>query len=169
MISVNCEIFQQITSTSSIRATSLQTKSNSCVVFMYSLSMEVCHFLGMIVFAGFVMYSMYWLLYAFHLYMKVAHPDYSMLLDSWHRTKKFYYFEIGFFTLIGTLPYLILASLSEFQIVQFPPLFCALSAEGNFYGIVLPTIVINCTTLIILLLVLYHIHMVSRLTEVIVL
>ena len=136
---------------------------------MYSLFMEVCHLLGLIVFAGFVMYSMYWLLYAFHLYMKVAHPDYAMLLDSWHRTKKFYYFEIGFFTLIGTLPYVILASLSEFQIVQFPPLFCALSAEGNFYGIVLPTIVINCTTLIILLLVLYHIHMVSRLTEVIVL
>ena len=112
------------------------------------------------------MYSIYWLLYAFHLYVKVAYPDYAMLLDSWHRTKKFYYFEIGFFTFIGTLPYLILASLSEFGIAYFPPFFCALSAEGNFYGIVLPTIVINCTTLIILLLVLYHVHMVSRLIEV---
>ena len=123
------------------------------------------HFTGMIVFAGFVMYSVYWLLYAFHLYMKVAHPDYSILFDSWHRTKRFYYFEIGFFTLIGTLPYLILASLSEFQIAQSPPVFCALSAEGNFYGIVFPTIVINCTTLIILLLVLYHVHMVSVTTS----
>ena len=107
------------------------------------------------------MYSVYWLLYAFHLYMKVAHPDYSMLFDSWHRTKKFYYLEVGFFTLTGTLPYIILAGLSEFRIVQFPPLFCALSGEGNFYGIVFPTIVINCTTVIILLLVLYHVHIVS--------
>ena len=127
------------------------------------------NFIGMIVFAGSVMYSTYWLLYAFHLYMKVAHPDYSMLFDSWHRTKKFYYFEIGFFTLIGTLPYLILASLSEFGLAYFPPSFCALSAEGNFYGIVLPTVIVNCTTLIILLLVLYHIHMVSRITGVTVL
>ena len=123
----------------------------------------------MIVFAGFVMNSVYWLLYAFHLYMKVAHPYYSILFDSWHRTKNFYYFEIGFFTLIGTLPYIVLASLSEFRIVNFPPLFCALSAEGNFYGIVLPTVVVNCTTLIILLLVLYHVHMVSGLIEVAVL
>ena len=107
------------------------------------------------------MYSVYWLLYAFHLYIKLAHPDYAIMFDSWHRTKKFYYIEIGCATLIGTLPYLILASLSEFQIVQFPPLFCALSAAGNFYGIVFPTIVVNCTTVIILLLVLYHVHMVS--------
>ena len=119
----------------------------------------------MIVFAGFVMYNVYWLLYAFHLYVKVAHSYYSILFDSWHRTKNFYYFEIGFFTLIGTLPYLILASFSEFQIVHFPPLFCALSTEGNFYGSAFPSIVVNCTTLIILLLVLYHVHMVSRLTE----
>lgn len=120
------------------------------------------HFIGIAVFAGFVMYSVYWLMYAFHLYMKVAHPDYSMLFDSWHRTKKFYYFEIGFFTIIGTLPYIILAGLSEFQIVQFPPLFCGLSAVGNFYGIVLPTIVVNCATVVILLLVLYHVHIVSN-------
>ena len=117
----------------------------------------------MIIFAGFVMYSVYWLLYAFHLYMKVAHPDYSMLFDNWHHTKKFYYFEIGFFTLIGTLPYLILASLSEFKISSFPPQHCTLSAEGNFYGFIFPTIAVNCTTLILLLLVLYHVHMVSEL------
>ena len=52
------------------------------------------------------MYSVYWLLYVFHLYMKVAQPQYSMLLDSWHRTKKIYYFEVGFFTIIGTVPYM---------------------------------------------------------------
>ena len=118
----------------------------------------------MIIFAGLVMYSVYWLLYAFHLYMKVAHPDYSILFDSWHHTKKFYYFEIVFFTLIGTLPYLILASLSEFRIGTLPPQFCGLSTEGTFYGLVFPTIVVNCTTLIILFLVLYHIHMVSKVT-----
>ena len=113
------------------------------------------------------MYSVYWLLYAFHLYMKVAHPYYSILFDVWHHTKKFYYFEIGFFTLIGTLPYLILASLSKFQISNFPPRYCTLSAKGNFYGIVFPTIAVNCTTLILLLLVLYHVHMVSGLFSIV--
>ena len=121
----------------------------------------------MAVFAGFVMYSVYWLLYAFHLYMKVAYPDYSMLFDSWHRTKKFYYWEVGFFTLIGTVPYIILAGMSEFHIAQSPPLYCALGAEQNFYGIIFPTIVINCTTVIILLLVLYHVHIVSEYTVVV--
>ena len=130
---------------------------------MYLLKSHL-NYIGFIVFAGFVMYSLYWLLYVFHIYLKVARPDYSMMLDSWHRTKKFYYFEIGCVTLIGTVPYIVLASLSEFQIVQFPPLYCALSAVGNFYGIVLPTIVVNCATLIILLLVLYHVHIVSDCT-----
>ena len=107
------------------------------------------------------MYSVFWLLYTFHLYLKVAQPEYSMLFDSLHRDKKFYYFEIGGITIIGTVPYIILASLSEYQIVQFPPKFCALSAVGNFYGIVLPTLIVNCATVIILLLILYHVHIVS--------
>ena len=111
---------------------------------------------------GFVMYSLYWLLYAFHLYIKVAQPRYSILFDRWHCSKKFYYFEVGFFTVIGMLPYIILAGLSEFQITEFPPLTCALGTEGTFYGFVLPTIVLNGTTVIILLLVLYHVHIVSE-------
>ena len=100
-------------------------------------------------------------MYAFHLYMKVAQPEYSVLFDSWHRTKKIYYLEVGCVTIIGTLPYIVLASLSKYQIVQYPPLFCALNAKGSFYGIVLPTVLVNCATLIILLLVLYHVHIVS--------
>ena len=112
-------------------------------------------------FAGFVMYSIYWLLYAFHLYVKVAQPKYSILFDRWHCSIKFYYFEIGLFTVIGMLPYIILAGLSEYQITELPPLSCALDAEGTFYGFVLPTVVLNCTTVIILLLVLHHVHIVS--------
>ena len=115
--------------------------------------------IGFIVYAGFVMYSVYWLLYAFHLYMKIAQPQYSKLFDSWHRTKKFYYFEIGCFTIIGTVPYIILAGLSKFRINQFPPQFCTLSAADNFYGLIFPTVVVNCITVIMLLLVLYHVHM----------
>ena len=115
----------------------------------------------MVTVAGFVMYSLFWLMYAFHLYMKIAQPQYSILLDSWNSTKKFYYFEVGFFTIIGTLPYIILAGLSEYKISQFPPLGCGCSAAGNFYGIVLPTLMVNCSTMIILLLVLYHVHIVS--------
>ena len=107
------------------------------------------------------MYSVFWLLYAFHLYLKVAQPEYSMLFDSLHRDKKFYYFEIGCVTTIGTVPYIVLASLSEYQIVQSPPQFCGLTPAGNFYGIVLPTLIVNCATLIILFLVLYHVHIVS--------
>ena len=107
------------------------------------------------------MYSIYWLLYAFHLLMEVARPEYSMLFDSWHRTKKLYYIEVGLVAIIGTVRYIVLAGQSEFQITQFPPLFCSLSAVGNFYEMVLPTIVANCATLVILLLMLYHVHIVS--------
>ena len=115
----------------------------------------------MVVFAGFVMYSLYWLLYAFHLYIKVAQPQNSMLLDSWHCTIKFYYLEVGFVTIIGTVPYIVVAGLSEFDIAQFPPQFCTISVEGNFYGIVFPTVLVNGATVIILLLVLHHVHIVS--------
>ena len=107
------------------------------------------------------MYSVFWLLYAFHLYLKVAQPKYSMQLDRLHHTKKFYYFEISCVLTIATVPYIVLASLSEFRIVDFPPKFCGLSSAGNFYGIVLPTIVVNCATVIILIVVLYNVHTVS--------
>ena len=124
---------------------------------MYHMSVHV----GFITFAGFVMYCVFWLLYAFHLYLKVAQPKYSMQLDRLHRTTKFYYFEIVCIMTIGIVPYIVLASLSKFQIINFPPQLCGLGAVGTFYGIVFPTVVINCITVIILLLVLYHVHIVS--------
>ena len=117
--------------------------------------------IGFVGFAGFVLYSVYWLLYAFHLYMKVAQPEYSILLDSWNRTKKFYCFEVAIFTIIVTVPYMVLAGLSEFRMNEFAPPACSLGVAGTFYGLVLPTIVVNCTTVIILLLVLYHVNSVS--------
>ena len=98
-----------------LSVTLLQTKSDGCIVFMYNLFMKVCfyYFLGLI-FCWICDVHMYWLLYVFRLYVKVAHPDYSMPFDSWHWTKKFYYFEILFITLNGTLPYLIVAYSSVF-------------------------------------------------------
>ena len=115
----------------------------------------------MVIFAGFLMYNLYWLLYAFHLYIKVAQPDFSTLLDNWHRTKKFYFLEVAIFTAIGTVPYIVLAGLSEFGISQSPPQFCGISVKGNFYGLAFPTVIVNCITVIILLLLLHHVHIVS--------
>ena len=117
--------------------------------------------IGFIGFAGFVMYNVYWLLYTFHLYMKVTQPQCSMLFDSWHHTKRFYYFEVGIFTIIGIVPYMILAGLHQFVMVHFPLLYCCLDAAGSFYGLVLPIVIVNCATMITLLLVLYHVSTVS--------
>ena len=103
--------------------------------------------------------------YTYHL---VSQPKYSIQLDRLHHTKKFYYFEIGFVLTIGTVPYIVLASFSEFQIGDFPPQFCVLTPAGNFYGIVLPTLIVNCTTVIILLLILYHVHVVSDVCTIII-
>ena len=138
------KLFQQITSTWSVHENSLQTKSNGYVVFMYSLFMNVSVIFRANCFCWIcdVQYVLDTVCFSSN-NVKVTHPDYSMLFDSWHHTKKFYYFEIVFFTPIGTLPYLILASLTVFQIVQFSPILCT-QCEGNFYGIVLPTIVIHC-------------------------
>ena len=128
---------------------------------MHFLTILILHFIGLVVFAGYVMYSVYWLLYVFHLYIKVAKPDLSTLLDNWHLTKKFYYLEVGLVTIIGIVPYVVVAGLSEFDISQFPPQFCGISVVGNFYGFVFPTVVVNCATVIILLLLLRHVHIVS--------
>ena len=103
-------------------------------------------------------------MYAFHLYIKIAQPQYSMLLDSWNRTKKFYYLEVAIFTVIVTVPYMVLAGLSEFRMNDFAPPTCSLSVAGTFYGLVLPTIVVNCATVIILLLLLYYVNSVSTVT-----
>ena len=100
-------------------------------------------------------------MYVFHLLLKLAYPTKSIKLDELHYSMKIYYIEVVCAFIVGTVPYIILASLSKFQIVNFPPLYCGGDATGTFYGIILPTVVLNCTTLILLLIVLYHIHTVS--------
>ena len=63
--------------------------------------------------------------------------------------------------IIVTTPNIYFLATSQYQIINFPPLFCGAGVDVNFYGIILPTVVINCASLIMMLLVLQKIHGVS--------
>ena len=74
---------------------------------------------------------------------------------------KFHIIEVMCAVLLGTIPYIAFALRQEFHIVTFPPFYCGAGPTQNFYGSILPTVVVACASLIMMVIVLYKIHIVS--------
>ena len=70
--------------------------------------------------------------------------------------------EVAIAVLLGTVPYIFFAVYSRFHIVVFPSLYCGADPVYNFYGTILPTVLVYCASLIMMLFVLYKIHIVSH-------
>ena len=107
------------------------------------------------------LYGYFWFLYTLHLFLRVANPMLMIKLERLKHAKKIHIVEVALAVLLGTVPNIVFAISSRFHIVTFPPLFCGAAPEYNFYGIIVPTIVVYCATLIMMLFVLYKIHIVS--------
>lgn len=82
-------------------------------------------------------------------------------LEQSKNRRKVYIFEVAFMVLLGTVPYIVFAVKSDFHISNFPPLYCGAGPVHNFYGTIVPTVLTCCTSLIMMLFVLYNIHTVS--------
>ena len=77
------------------------------------------------------------------------------------RAKKIHITEVIVVVLLATIPYVVIAVNSDFRFAVFPPFFCTAEPVYNFYGYIIPTVVVICVTLILMLFVLYTIHLVS--------
>ena len=108
-----------------------------------------------------IIYSMFWLVYILHLYLTLIYPLKTSRINKLLTSKVTHVTEVIAVITIVTLPNIYFLVTSQYQIVNFPPLFCAPGVNVNFYGFIFPTVVINCTSLILMLLVLHKIHSVS--------
>ena len=109
-----------------------------------------------------ILYCYFWLLYTFHLALKIFYPLKSAKLFNSRYSKAVYIIAvlIGFF--IATAPPIVSAGLSNYEIVTFPPVQCGNSNRAYFfYASVVPIMTTICASMILMLLTLYKIHVVS--------
>ena len=111
--------------------------------------------------SGITLYGLFWDIYILHLAVKLLYPLKSVKLDRSDYSRKVHILEILTVFVIGTTPYIVFASTSQYEAVIFPPFYCAYNTIYLFYGTVLPTLIIGCFGLILMLLVLYKLHIVS--------
>ena len=119
-------------------------------------------FVGFIIFAIISLYCYFWFLYTLHLFLRVANPIRMVRLEQSKYSRMIHIAEVTIAVLLGTVPYIFFAIYSKFHITTFPPLYCGANPVYNFYGTILPTVLVSCATLIMMLFVLYKIHIVSH-------
>ena len=120
------------------------------------------YFVGFIMFAIISLYCYFWFLYTLHLFLRVANPIRMVKLEQSKYSRMIHITEVTIAVLLGTVPYIFFAIYSKFHIATFPPLYCGTDPVYYFYGTILPTVLVSCATLIMMLFVLYKIHIVSH-------
>ena len=117
--------------------------------------------IGFVWTSGIVVYGFFWLLFVFHLALRILSPQKSSKLDNSDHSKRIHTIEVVAAIVVGTVPYIVFAGTSKYQFARFPPYYCVYDTTYLFYGTVLPTLIPGCVGLILMLLVLYKIHIVS--------
>ena len=134
----------------------------TCVSFSYTrVSVVSMIYIGFVWTSGIVLYGFFWVLYILHLALKLLYPLKSVKIDRSDYSRRIHIMEILIIFVIGTTPYIVFASNSQYEVIIFPPFFCGYNTTYLFYGTVLPTLTIGCTGLTLMLLVLYKLHIVS--------
>ena len=118
---------------------------------------------GLVISSALVLYSCLWLLYVFHLALKLFYPLKSAKLSNSVHRRAIVIAEILTMFLVSTLPSVVVAGVSDYKIRTFPPLFCGSDRSYRFYTTAIPILTSVCISLILMLLVIYRIHMVSTL------
>ena len=75
---------------------------------------------------------------------------------------KIHIIEVTCVFIVGTVPYIVFASASKNRIGSFPPRGCSGDAVYSFYSLVVPTVILSCSSLVMMLVILYNIHIVSN-------
>ena len=75
---------------------------------------------------------------------------------------KIHIIEVTCVFIVGTVPYIAFAGASKNRIGSFPPRGCSGDAVYSFYSLVIPTVILSCSSLVMMLVILYNIHIVSN-------
>ena len=133
------------------------------ILFSWLCGFIISACIGFVFFTGLVSYSYIWLLYVFHLALKLFFPLKSAKFLSSGYSKVIYFVEVLIVFLIGTVPSIVSAGLSKYRVVTFPPIHCGAYDDRTyiFYAIIVPILAAVCVSVILMLLILYKVHTVS--------
>lgn len=119
-------------------------------------------FTGFVTASTVVLYCAYWCLYIFHLLLKLVFPVWSKVVYNSPHSMKFHIIEVIGVFIVGTLPYIVFAATSNYMITSFPPTGCSGDAIYSFYSLIVPTVILSCCGLVMMLIILYNVHIVSN-------
>ena len=112
--------------------------------------------------AGILMYSQFWLLFVFHLFMKVVDPLNTWIINKQEYVRKIHIIEVVIvFIFALTTPIITVAATDGYHIGIFPPRACHSDPEVLFHGILLPSIILCIIGICLILVTFFHIHRVS--------
>ena len=106
-----------------------------------------------------MMFTEFWLLFVFHLFMKIVDPLKSWIINRPEHTTKVYITEVTLVILIGLIvPTITITATDGYRIALFPPSQCFSDPEIFFHGIMLTTIIMCIRGISLILSTFLHIH-----------
>ena len=133
----------------------------------YILCTYIVLFVGSVVLSALIAIIYFCLLYYCHLAIKVFYPMKSAKIFNSEYSRTLYIAEVVIVILFATVPQIVFALVgSSYNMIEFPPLYCAYTPERRIYGYTIPVLVGNGASVIIMLLVIYRLHMVSLIVHI---
>ena len=123
---------------------------------------SLCISAGCVISSALVLYTYYWLLFILHLGLKLFYPLKSAKLTDSEYSRTIYITEILIVFLIGVIPSVIVGVIFSYSINTFPPLICGTFHSFFVYSTAFPFLVTTCINHIVMLLIIYRIHTVSK-------
>ena len=117
---------------------------------------------GFVVNAAFLMYTQFWLLFVFHLFLKIVDPLKSWIINKQRYARRVHIIEVVAVCFFGLLtPITTIAATDGYHIGTFPPRACVSAPEVIFHGTLLPYIMMCMVGICLILATFFHIHRVS--------
>ena len=112
--------------------------------------------------AALLIYSQFWLLFVFHLFMKIVDPLKTWIINKQEYARRTHIIEVVAVFFFGLItPITTIAATDGYYIATFPPRGCFSEAKVFFHGILLPNLMMCMVGICLILVTLFHIHRVS--------
>ena len=112
--------------------------------------------------AAILMYTQFWLLFVFHLFMKVVDPLKTWIINKQEYARRIHIIEVMGVLFFGLItPITTVAATDGYHIGDFPPDQCYSDSKVFFHGILLPNIIMCIIGICLIMTTFFHIHRVS--------
>ena len=122
-----------------------------CIVYLFT---------GFAIQATLMGFVVIWLLFIFHLFLKIVFPIASQNLFKNHGTK-LYIAEVLLTLVVSLITPIVTIAKGGFFIASFPPIQCFSNASIQFHGVILPGMLITIVGISLILITVLAVHRVS--------